>query len=135
MKAIKLITLCLLLGVAGMGAAWAGGGRHYHGRTSVGIVVGPYWGPSYYSPFPYYYPPYYPYYYPPVVVERQAPQVYIEQSQQEPAPPAPPAPPASTAAAPINYWYYCAATNAYYPYVKECRDGWQRVSPQPPGQQ
>jgi hypothetical protein len=122
MKAIKLTMVCLLLGVAGMGSAWAGGG-HHHNRTSVGIMIGPYWGPSYYSPFPYYYPPYYP----PVVIERQAPQVYIEQ-QQAPAPPAP------TAAAPINYWYYCAATNGYYPYVKECRGGWQKVLPQPPGQ-
>ena len=128
MKTIKLTIVCLLLGVAGMGNAWAGGG-HHHNRTSVGIVIGPYWGPSYYSPFPYYYPPYYPYANPPVVIERQAPQMYIEQQQAPVAPPVAAAPPP-----PTNYWYYCAAKNAYYPYVKECRGGWQRVLPQPPGQ-
>lgn len=121
MKMIKLMILCLLLGVAGMGNAWADRGRH----TQFGVVIGPYWGPSYYSPFPHYYPPYYPYSYPPVVIERQAPPVYIEQS---------PAPPAPAAVAPINYWYYCGATNSYYPYVRECRGGWQKVLPQPPGQ-
>jgi hypothetical protein len=126
MKTIKLTILCLLLGVAGIGNAWADRGRHSH----VGVVIGPYWGPSYYSPFPRYYPPYYPYsyYYPPVIIERPAPPVYIEQAQQ-------PAPPAPAAAAPTNYWYYCAATNGYYPYVRECRGGWQKVSPLPPGLQ
>lgn len=123
MKTIRLTIVCLLLSVAGAGSAWAGGG-HHHSRTSVGIMIGPYWGPSFYSPFPYYYPPYYP----PVVIERQAPQVYIEQ-QQAPAPA-----PAPAAAVPVNYWYYCAATNAYYPYVKECRSGWQKILPHPPGQ-
>jgi hypothetical protein len=62
-----------------------------------------------------------------VVVERPASQVYIEQ-------PAAPAPAAPVAAAPVNYWYYCAAAKGYYPYVKECPSGWQKVSPQPPGQ-
>ncbi len=134
MKMIKWVMLCLLLGAASMGNAWADRGHRGHRGHGAhfGVVIGPYWGPSYYSPFPYYYPPYYsyPYSYPPVVIERQAPQVYIEQQ----APAAPPAPPAPAAAAPANYWYFCAATNAYYPYVKECRGGWQRVLPQPPGQ-
>lgn len=120
MKTIKLTVVCLLLCVVGVGNAWADRGRHSH----FGIVIGPYWGPSFYSPSPYYYPPYYPYSYPPVIIERQAPQVYIEQPQA----------PAPAAVAPPNYWYYCAATNAYYPYVKECRGGWQKVLPQPPDQ-
>ena len=30
------------------------------------------------------------------------------------------------------YWYYCAESKAYYPYVKHCPAGWQRVAPQPP---
>jgi hypothetical protein len=30
------------------------------------------------------------------------------------------------------YWYYCAALNAYYPYVQDCPEGWQQVAPQPP---
>lgn len=66
---------------------------------------------------------YYPYYYPPVVVERPAPPIYVEQF---PTPLSPPA------AAPVNYWYYCVAAKAYHPYVKDCPGGWQRVVPQPP---
>lgn len=134
MKTIRLTLLCLLLGVLSTGSAWADRGRGGHRSHSAhnshsshfGIVIGPYWGPSYYPPFPYYRAPYYPYY-PPVVIERPVPQVYIE---QQPLPEAPPTP----SAAPLNYWYYCAETNGYYPYVKECRGGWQKVLPQPPGQ-
>lgn len=122
MKTIKLIIVCLLLGTIGIGNAWADRDRHSR-HSHFGVFIGPYWGPSYYQPFPYYYPPYYP----PLVVERPAPQVYIEQPQAVAAPPA--SAPAST-----NYWYYCAATNSYYPYVRECASGWQKVSPQPPGQ-
>jgi hypothetical protein len=123
MKAIKLVIALLVLGVAGAGNAWAD--RHHHGGGHVqfGLVIGPMWGPWYYPPPAYYYPPYYS----PVIVER--PQVYIE---QQPALAAPP--PAASAPAPTNYWYYCAASKGYYPYVKTCRDGWQKVAPQPPGQ-
>jgi hypothetical protein len=74
------------------------------------VFVGPYWYPPYY---PYWYPPYYPYYYPPV----SAPPTYIEQ-----APPIVP-----------GYWYYCGGSQGYYPYVRECPGGWQRVAPQPAG--
>lgn len=122
MKTIKLTIACLLLAFAGVNSAWADRG-HHHGHFSV--MIGPYWGPAYYSPFPYYYPPYYP----PVIVERPPPQVYIEQPPQPAAPP-----PAPVVSAPVNYWYYCAASRSYYPYVKECSGGWQRVAPQPPGQ-
>jgi hypothetical protein len=31
-----------------------------------------------------------------------------------------------------HWWYFCPGANAYYPYVRECPGGWQRVSPQPP---
>src|SRR5512135_3120004 len=98
------------------------GGSHWHG--SVGLYFGaPLFGYGYgygYG-YPYYAPyPYYPAYYPPVV--QQAP-VYVEQDPQ-PAPAAQPS-------APTGYWYYCADSRAYYPYVKECPAGWQRVAPQP----
>ena len=120
MKSIKLIIALLLLGAFGIGNAWADRGYHRSG-VSVGVMVGPYWGAPYfpyYSPFPYYYPPYYP----PVVIERSAPQVYIEQR-----------PAAPVATAPVSYWYYCVAAKGYYPYVKECPGGWQKVAPTPPG--
>jgi hypothetical protein len=29
------------------------------------------------------------------------------------------------------YWYYCASSKTYYPYVQECASTWQRVSPTP----
>ena len=78
-----------------------------------GVVVG--------APFyPWYYPPYYsPYYYPPAVAAPAGPQTYIEQGGAQAAP------------AQSSYWYYCAESKTYYPYVKECPGGWQRVTPQP----
>ena len=88
----------------------------HHSRVRVGI------GFNFGVPvaaFPYYYPVYYPYYYPPVVLQQRAP-VYVEQGLPPAAQPAP-----------QGYWYYCADARAYYPYVKECPGGWQRVAPQP----
>jgi hypothetical protein len=46
--------------------------------------------------------------------------VYVEQGNLQPAP------------AQQGYWHYCAASQAYYPYVKECAEGWQLVPSQPP---
>jgi len=51
-----------------------------------------------------------------------APTTYIEQGSPETAP----------APQPQGYWYYCAESKTYYPYVKECAGSWQRVTPQPP---
>ena len=120
MNAVKLIkwgVAMLLLAAAGIGNVWADHGYHGHGHTSFGVTIGVPWGPWYYpSPYPYYYQPS-----PPIVIER-TPPVYIEQS----------APPSVPQAAQNSYWYYCNASNAYYPYVNECPSGWQRVSPQPP---
>jgi hypothetical protein len=31
-----------------------------------------------------------------------------------------------------HWWYFCPESRAYYPYVRECAGGWQRVAPQPP---
>lgn len=115
MRNVIRLAGALLLGLSASMSVWAGPGPH------VGIMVGgPFWGPP-----PYYGP--YPYYYPPAVVVQPTPPVYIQQAE--------PAPTASAAnAAPAAYWYYCAAAKSYYPYVKECPGGWQRVSPQPPAQ-
>ena len=99
-----------------------------HGGTYYGVYLGVwpgYYGLSpyaYYPPYPYYYPPY-PYYYPPVVAAPAEPTTYIEQGEvQAQAQPAQPS----------NYWYYCDKPQGYYPYVKQCPGGWQKVSPQPP---
>jgi len=71
----------------------------------------------------YFYPdPVYPYpdpYTPPVVVV--TPQ------------PAAPAPQVVVPAQPqLQYWYYCDALKAYYPYVASCPQEWRAVPAQPP---
>lgn len=110
MKRIRLVSALLVAGLVGSGSAWAD--HHHGGHIDFGFYLGAPWGwPGYY------YPP--AYYYPPVVAVPAAPPVYIEQSTPVPPPPQP------------NYWYYCAAARNYYPYVKECPGGWQRVAPQP----
>jgi hypothetical protein len=128
MKTIKAVNwrsasiALLVLAMASSSSAWADRGyphRHFRSSTHFGVVIGPVWSPWYY-PAPHYYSS--PYYYPPfspVIIER-TPPVYIEQAAPE--------------AAQINYWYYCNASRAYYPYVKECPSGWQRVLPQTPNQ-
>ncbi|MCX7176286.1 MAG: hypothetical protein NT159_20640 [Proteobacteria bacterium] len=32
-----------------------------------------------------------------------------------------------------QWWYFCKNPNGYYPYVRECPSGWEKVSPTPPG--
>ena len=126
MKAALAVVL-VLLGLVASGSALAWG----HGpHVRFGVVVGGplWWGPGYYPPY-YYYPRYYypPAYYP----GSAAPTVYLEQGAGQPASAMQPAP--SVQPAPqAYYWYYCAESKGYYPYVKECPAGWQRVSPQPP---
>jgi hypothetical protein len=91
-----------------------------HDRWRGGIFLhfgypGPYyWVPRYYYPPPvYYYPP------PPVIVAPPpAPPTYVERDD-EAAPPQ------------TQWWYWCPSAKGYYPYVKECPGGWQRVPPQP----
>ena len=58
------------------------------------------------------------------VVVNPAP-VYVQ--RQEAAPPPAPANSAN------DWWYYCAESKSYYPYVQQCPAGWQRVSPRPAG--
>ena len=92
-----------------------------HGaRVGVGFSFGfpGYW----YGPGPYGYPPAYPYPYYPAYYPSypSAPPVYVEQGAMQ-AP-----------AQPQDWWYYCADARAYYPYVRECAGGWQRVAPTPP---
>ena len=131
---------CLAFAALALGAAATEASAH--GRVRYGVYVGapiytaPYWYGGYYRPYPYYaYPP-------TTVVVPAAPTTYIEQAPALvavpaapalPAAPAAPAQAAQTATLPAGYWYYCQASNAYYPYVRECPAGWQQVAPQPPG--
>ena len=77
--------------------------NHHHHRGFVGGGVGYGWG--------WWYPPPYYYYYP-VPVE---PVTYIEQGDVAVEP---------------RWWYYCQSSTSYYPYVRECPTGWERVAAQ-----
>ena len=83
--------------------------HHHHGDFAFFVAAPLFWGwdyPAYYSS--------------PNVVVESSPPVYIEQD---------------SGAAPDDqgaYWYYCPETQSYYPYVKTCPGGWQRVMPEPP---
>jgi hypothetical protein len=81
--------------------------------------LGFYFGAPYYT-YPYYGYPYRNYYAPPpvVITVPPTPPVYI---QQQAAPDYP-----------SGYWYYCDDPQGYYPTVRECPDGWQRVPPTAP---
>lgn len=107
MRTAILALLVALAGVMASEPALA----HGRGRVTFGLHFGPYWGPWWYYPPPYYYSPYYP------VVPAQ-PTTYIEQG--------------SAPAADAGWWYYCDQSRGYYPYVRECPTGWQRVPPAPP---
>jgi hypothetical protein len=106
MKRLNIFVMLLAL-AAGCASGAAHGAR-------VGVFVGP---------VPYYYPvapvPYH-YYYPPVVAVPAVPDNYVEQGQ-----------PSAGRAQPGGSWYYCDASKAYYPYVKECPGGWREVPAQP----
>jgi hypothetical protein len=115
MKKLGLTVLALLAGVLTASSAFAWGRSHVFVGFNFGF-------PGYY-PAPYYYYPPPVYYAPQPVVIQQQPQVYVEQPQPQAAP----------APSQSNYWYYCAGSRTYYPYVKECPGGWQRVSPTPQG--
>jgi hypothetical protein len=95
-------------------------GYRYGGRSRFGVGV--FFGGPIYAPWaPWYYPAPHPYYYPPAVAAVPAsPPVYIERGETQAAPEV------------QNYWYYCPDEKTYYPYVKQCPGGWQRVVPQQP---
>jgi len=98
------VAALLLVGVVAAQAA------HFHG----GVWIGPAWGPGWWGPAY----PYYPYYAPPpVVIQQQAPEIYVQPAPQPEE---------------SSYWYYCQDSKGYYPYVKQCPNGWMKVVPSPP---
>jgi hypothetical protein len=112
---MRLARIALVSTLIALGAlASAPASAHHGAHVRFGVVVGgPLWYPYYYPyyPYPYAYP-----YYPAVVAP--APQThYVEQGQE------------GTDNA-QDYWYYCNESKTYYPYVKDCPGGWQRVAPQ-----
>jgi len=139
MKIFKQLWLAVILAGVVSSNAWADRPNHYGGRyygdhhyyprssVSLGVYLGDPW---IYSPYYYPYPYSYPYsvysprvYAPPLapIVVTTPPSVYVEQ-------------PVVSLAAPTleaGFWYYCADSQAYYPYVKQCAGTWQKVAPQP----
>jgi hypothetical protein len=141
MKALASVILAVtiaVLGADGLGRAWGApaAGQHVKGRAwgprpawggprvwwgygwpAYAWGPRPWWGPAWYG-YPAYPYTYYPYAYPPAVVAPPNPQTYIQQAPPAPAQPEPP-----------SYWYYCAEPRSYYPYVRECPEGWMTVVP------
>ena len=115
-----IVSVVFLVGATASGVVPA---DHRHGaRVGVGVVIGAplLWGyyPRYLA-IPGYYP-YSPVYsYPPAVVVQPSAPVYIERA------------PRSIAGDDGDYWYYCRKPRGYYPYVKKCPGGWERVAPRP----
>jgi hypothetical protein len=113
MKTKAIIALAFGAALAGL-AVSGPAAAHGRGRVTFGLHIGVPLGYYGYYPPPYYYP-----YYPPsVVVVPREPTTYIER-ETAPAPDA------------QSYWYYCPDSGSYYPYVKQCPGGWQKVPPQP----
>lgn len=130
-KAI-LVFFLLVLGAATSESAMA----QHHGGVRFGVNIGiPLFGPGFYPS------PYYPY---PAYAYPAPPYAYPAPAYSYPAPAYsyPGAPPATymeqgypqAAPAPVQPqdWYYCPNSKSYYPYVRECPSGWQRVPSQPP---
>lgn len=124
----------ILAGAFVNGSAMAGYRGHAHGHAHnhgpnvrIGFTFGsPIYAPRYFPALFYTYPGYaFPtpvYAYPPAVIRGSSSPVYIER-RVAPVEPAP-----SQAK---NDWYYCSSSQTYYPYTKECPDGWRRVPAQP----
>ncbi|HEY4805164.1 MAG TPA: hypothetical protein VIH96_21330, partial [Paraburkholderia sp.] len=126
------------------GYGWNHGGR-YHGWYGCcgSVSVGFYFGPGFiygYPFYPYYYPPFIAsVYYPYVSGDFSQPTQWIEQGQVQDQ--------GGTAAVydqneqqgeqggggpQFGVWYYCAASQSYYPYVRSCTSGWEEVPARPP---
>jgi hypothetical protein len=84
------------------------GGGHFRGGHGVDFVISPAFGPWWWDPYPYYYP------YPSEPVVLQSEPVIVEPQAPE-----------------QHYWYYCSNPSGYYPYLKQCPNGWMKVLPAP----
>ena len=108
---------------------------HRHTRFNFGIGYGGFYGPGFYGPayygtrfygYPYNYRYGNRYYYPRSYgyassAIAASPPVYIQRET-----------PVAVAAQPkTNYWHYCRNPEGYYPYIKQCPEGWLQVAPQP----
>ena len=140
MRKLRLVAVTLLV-LTSNAPAYAGGG---HGGTSVVIGVGGFgccfggfgFG-GFWPPFGWGYAPPPAWGYAPPAAWAGVPPAM---AMSPPAPAAPtalaapsavsPSAAAPTAAEPV--WYYCPATNGYYPYVSTCAVSWRTVPTTPP---
>lgn len=137
-RPVMIITIFLLC-ASTIGTAFAGG-RHGHFGIYLGAPVGfgyypyyrtpyfgaPYYGYPNYGGMPYYYPAHA--YYPQV---QSAPVIYTERSDSPQTTNVQTSPGNVSQNVQQSWWYYCADTKTYYPYVQQCSGGWMRVAPQP----
>lgn len=110
---MKTALLAISLVVAALVAADANA-HGPRGRVHFGVHIGAPW--YWWHPWPYYHP----HYATPVVVERREPPVYVERDEAAPE-------------QSQGWWYFCEQSKTYYPYVKTCPGGWQKVTPSPRG--
>ena len=137
-KSATVILIALTAALVTSTARAGGGhghGHHHHGGVRIGAFIGgPVLGLSYYGypsygygsgNAPYGYAPY-GYYGPAatVITTLATQPAYVEQNSTSTS-----GNPSSLT--PEGDWYYCSNPDGYYPYVKLCASGWQRVPPQP----
>jgi hypothetical protein len=114
---VAIVAVLMACATPGQADRFHGGGWGWGWGPALGVgLLGlGLWEASY----PHYAYPYYPDAYPgPVVVQQPATEVYVQ--------------PAPQRSAESGYWYYCQDPEGYYPYVKECPNGWMKVVPSPP---
>ncbi len=124
--AVAVAAVLASAGTVMAGGGWHGGG-HWHGGWGwgwpyygLGYATGAFLGYPYYS-YPYY--PYYPYYsyypyYPYAYAPTYSPSPRVIVRERKPA---------------MDTWYYyCRKSDAYYPYVRICPGGWEKVPAVPP---
>ncbi len=125
-----VITAILISGAPVMAGGGHGGGWGW-GYFGLGLATGallsyPYYYQPYYPYYPYPYYPSYPYAYAPAY----SPSPTVIYREREPAY----AEPDRARYSSRNTWYYCKESNAYYPYVRICPGGWEKVPTVPPSE-
>lgn len=118
MKKLLIVILSILsITPAYADHGWGrGGGWGWRGGWIAPALVGGAIAYDLAYPYPYSYP--YPAYQQPYPVYVQPAPVQVP-PQYQPQPPA-------------QLWYYCASARGYYPYVRNCPEGWTSVPAQPP---
>ena len=133
---IGAIGLGIGLGLAVTSPLWAAP-RYYAPAYYAPAYAPTYYAPAYYAP-----PAYAPSYYAPPAnyAPQYAPSYAAPQSYAQPDYSAPQYPQSQSSYLAVpqgpqqsGSWYFCASVNGYYPYVKQCAEGWQQVAPTPPG--